>query len=510
MSLLSQKAFIKVNMAERLRRETRNLMGSPAQSQELEESTGEYSQEASFFPPLWQQRRNLAFRIIGEHQATSVIDFGCGEAALLSFLIWETTGDYPITRLAGVDLLAERLEIAEDACQPQEFELGANLRVNELSIEIYRGSVADADYRLQGYDALACLEVVEHLDPEVLEKFWSVVLGTLRPKLVVVSTPNAEFNVHFPQLNYGTAGAIFRNDDHRFEWTRQEFEDWCRPAAKEYGYTVSFTGVGMLADKDPSVGFCSQFAILKLQESQSPSISLTASECHSLVAKIQYPVYSEVHTEEEILAYLHDKIAYIRPRPPQPFVEDNYYELVHDDGSKDNSVTRDAVIPGELKSNDEQQQTEEVVEEEKEAELGVVMLDDLWLALDVRQRCKRRSRMIKILETSKLVQVNLKEDKVVFDEEDEFWKEFDRQNDASELGSQTSTDLDYNQDDFENYQDESYYESNEGQAYDEYANYGELNDGWDKTDWLKEPEDSPWNTPAVESTTPLTDSWDST
>ena len=64
------------------------------------------------------------------------------------------------------------------------------------------------------------------MDPPVLEKFWGVVLGALKPKLVIVSTPNAEFNIYFSQLNYGTPKAIFRNDDHRFEWTRREFQDW--------------------------------------------------------------------------------------------------------------------------------------------------------------------------------------------------------------------------------------------------------------------------------------------
>ena len=42
----------------------------------------------------------------------------------------------------------------------------------------------------------------------------------LRPKVVAMTTPNAEFNVLFP----GFSG--FRHADHRFEWTRKEFELW--------------------------------------------------------------------------------------------------------------------------------------------------------------------------------------------------------------------------------------------------------------------------------------------
>ncbi|KAF9343352.1 Small RNA 2'-O-methyltransferase [Mortierella sp. AD094] len=481
----------------------------------------ENSQEASFFPALWQQRRNLAFRVIGESQATSVIDYGCGEGALLSFLIWETTGDYPITRLAGVDIIHERLKMAEDACQPQDFELGTNLRVNDLSIELYRGSVAEADQRLLGYDALACLEVVEHLDPEVLEKFWSVVLGTLKPKLVIVSTPNAEFNIYFPQLKYGTPEAIFRNDDHRFEWTRQEFEDWCRPAAEEYRYTVSFTGVGTLAHTDPAVGFCSQFAIFRIQE-DSPLLntSLTASECHSPVAKIQYPTYSEIHSEEEILEYLLNKIAYIRPRLPEPVEEDDYYTWTRDNDSNSIKLTHTDILE-EKKPNEKPQEAdgteEEKVDEENRVELGIIDLDDLWLALDVRQRCKNRSRMIKILGMSTLVRLNLEEGKVRFDEEDEFWKEYDRQNKASELNSQSSTGLGYGSEfDQDEYYDQVGYDYDQEEVHCVDVNYGEQNGGWDMDNWSKsaeaddvEAEDSPWKTPAVEPTASTTDPWNS-
>ncbi|KAF9084374.1 Small RNA 2'-O-methyltransferase [Mortierella sp. GBA35] len=123
------------------------------------DSACDTSNEPRFFPPLWQQRRNIARRILEENNVTSVIDFGCGEGALLSLLIWETTGDYPITRLAGVELREERLQLAAEACQPQDFELESNLRVNPLTIDLFQGSADQPDARLIGFDALVCLEV---------------------------------------------------------------------------------------------------------------------------------------------------------------------------------------------------------------------------------------------------------------------------------------------------------------------------------------------------------------
>ena len=46
------------------------------------------------------------------------------------------------------------------------------------------------------------------------------VFGQLSPKVVIVTTPNVEFNVLFPGLKG------FRHYDHKFEWTRAEFQEW--------------------------------------------------------------------------------------------------------------------------------------------------------------------------------------------------------------------------------------------------------------------------------------------
>jgi len=48
---------------------------------------------------------------------------------------------------------------ASDQCQPQDYELGDYVRVHSLHIEFFQGSVSQADKRLLGFDALACMEV---------------------------------------------------------------------------------------------------------------------------------------------------------------------------------------------------------------------------------------------------------------------------------------------------------------------------------------------------------------
>ncbi|GJJ73882.1 small RNA 2'-O-methyltransferase [Entomortierella parvispora] len=362
----------------------------------------EASEEARFFPPLWQQRRNLARSILDKEHATSIIDFGCGEAALTSFLISETDGDYPVTRLAGVDMDADSLAQASHQCQPQDYELGENVRVHNLEVELFKGSVAQADKRLLGFDALACMEVVEHLDPEVLDEFWGVVLGTLKPKLVIVSTPNAEFNIYFPQLNYGTENAILRNDDHRFEWTRQEFQTWCQEAADKYGYSVEFTGVGRLLNQDPLVGCCTQVGVLRdMNPSRAPRMTAT-EEVYTLFTKIVFPTYDKVHTDEDTVAYILERIARTRPLPPPSQEEQD----------KENAErAREGLDPWVWPA----------------VELGRMPLEDLWLDKATRQRCKKLGNMVRILEKSPLVNVDVAQNLVTFDEENEFWAESDRQ-----------------------------------------------------------------------------------
>jgi len=74
-------------------------------------------------------------------------------------------------------------------------------------------------------------EVIEHLDPSDLELYWDIHLGVMQPNLFVVTTPNREFNVIFETLegserSYAREGVEYhlRHDDHRFEYTREEFE----------------------------------------------------------------------------------------------------------------------------------------------------------------------------------------------------------------------------------------------------------------------------------------------
>jgi hypothetical protein len=83
------------------------------------------------------------------------------------------------------------------------------------------------------------------------------VFGHAHPGTVVVTTPNAEYNVHYE----GLTG--MRHTDHRFEWTRAEFQNWAIRTADAYGYQVTFREVG---DADEKTGSPTQLAVFTMNE----------------------------------------------------------------------------------------------------------------------------------------------------------------------------------------------------------------------------------------------------
>ena len=113
-----------------------------------------------------------------------------------------------------------------------------------------------SDKRFEGFDAASVVEVIEHLDPPRLSAFGRVLFEFAKPKAVVLTTPNKEFNVKWETLGAGK----FRHPDHRFEWTRQEFQDWANDIAARFGYAVRFLGVG---PEDAAVGSPTQMAIFE-------------------------------------------------------------------------------------------------------------------------------------------------------------------------------------------------------------------------------------------------------
>jgi 3' terminal RNA ribose 2'-O-methyltransferase Hen1 len=177
--------------------------------------------------------------------ATSVVDLGCGEGKLLSLLL----DDRAFERIVGMDVSYRALDIANDRLKLDRLPPKQRER-----IELLHGSLLYRDTRLAGFDAASVVEVVEHLDPPRLAAFERVAFEFARPKTVVVTTPNCEYNVKWPSLPAGR----FRHRDHRFEWTRHQFREWATGVADRFGYAVRFAPVG---SEDADVGSPTQMGI---------------------------------------------------------------------------------------------------------------------------------------------------------------------------------------------------------------------------------------------------------
>jgi 3' terminal RNA ribose 2'-O-methyltransferase Hen1 len=197
---------------------------------------------------LNRQRLGAVMSALKAGGARRVLDLGCGEGRLLKMLL----EDRSFTEIVGVDVSYRVLEKARDRLKldrlpPRQAE----------RIKLAQGSLTYRDNRLSGYDAAAVVEVIEHLDPPRLAAFERVLFEFAKPGTVIVTTPNAEYNVKWESLPAGK----FRHRDHRFEWTRAEFLTWAVAVAERFGYSVRFLPIG---PEDPVVGSPTQMAIFRL------------------------------------------------------------------------------------------------------------------------------------------------------------------------------------------------------------------------------------------------------
>ena len=196
---------------------------------------------------LNEQRHGTVLAALRASGARSVLDLGCGEGKLLRDLL----ADRQFERIVGLDVSIRSLEIAH-----QRLRLERIPDRQAERIKLIHGSLIYRDQRLANFDAAAVVEVIEHLDPPRLSALERVLFEFARPQTVVVTTPNSEYNVMWETLPAGQ----FRHSDHRFEWTRQEFQDWSNRVAEQHGYSVRFVPIGPV---DATVGSPTQMGVFE-------------------------------------------------------------------------------------------------------------------------------------------------------------------------------------------------------------------------------------------------------
>jgi len=176
----------------------------------------------------------------------SIVDFGAGEGKLS-------------VRLGFIPGVKEIL-----AVEPTEKEqLRALKRFSEASrkddftepIPIW-GSLFYYDEQLRHKDVMILSEVIEHIDEGRLPRVMDTILGRYKPKVLIVTTPNVEYNTVY-QMDEAV-----RHKDHRFEWTRAQFFEWTHSLARNYTYEVQLDGIG---EEVEGYGHPSQIAIFTRQ-----------------------------------------------------------------------------------------------------------------------------------------------------------------------------------------------------------------------------------------------------
>ena len=176
--------------------------------------------------------------------AASVIDLGCGDGKLLRLLLKEKQ----FTRIAGVDVSYSELAKCKDRLHWEEMPEKQRERLS-----LFQSSLTYRDKRFSGFDAAAVVEVIEHLELNRLPALEKSLFMYAKPQTIVLTTPNREYNVRYENLSAGKV----RHSDHRFEWTREEFETWAARVAHENHYTVAFFPVG----EEETIGAPSQMAV---------------------------------------------------------------------------------------------------------------------------------------------------------------------------------------------------------------------------------------------------------
>ncbi|XP_040215774.1 small RNA 2'-O-methyltransferase isoform X2 [Rana temporaria] len=195
-----------------------------------------------FSPPLSQQRYEFVISFVNNYKSKKVADLGCSECSLLHRLkFWDC-----IEFLVGVDIDEETLR----------------------------------------------RKMIEHLEVDDLDKLVDVLFGFMAPKAAVITTPNADFNILLPKTQK------FRHPDHKFEWSREEFQSWALKVVKRYNYTVEFSGVGKPPPEHEDVGFCSQIAVFFKNYTESEESINIKKQYKSIYKTVLHVVYPSLQEEK--------------------------------------------------------------------------------------------------------------------------------------------------------------------------------------------------------------------
>ncbi|XP_053674510.1 uncharacterized protein LOC128724813 [Anopheles nili] len=240
-----------------------------------------------FDPPVYEQRYCAVLRLLEldfwKESFKKIVEFGCAEMKFFRLLRSLPAAE----TILEVDIDDDILQKCRHLVRPLLADYLAP-STKSLSVEVWRGNIAEPHECLLDTDVVIGIEIIEHLHQPVLEKVPENVFGYIKPKVAMFSTPNVEYNVLFD----GLLENGFRHDDHKFEWTRAQFEEWASSICKRYpNYSVKFFGIGPPPPGRESIGFVSQLAVFVHQDflHSLPEPAVTEAEAGQETSQSEQP-----------------------------------------------------------------------------------------------------------------------------------------------------------------------------------------------------------------------------
>jgi hypothetical protein len=311
-----------------------------------------------------------------------IVEFGCSE---MKFFIHMKNGltDRDVT-ISLVDIDESTLNSNMSAVVPVLFE-HIRQRQHSLRVDVWKGDVSKPNPNFTDVDCVVLLELIEHVYPDVLDEIPFNIFGNIAPKIVIISTPNCEFNKLFEFKD----GQVFRHDDHKFEWDREQFRDWCENICERFpNYVLQIEGIGTPPQRNQleTIGCCSQLALFMNKEfinsldkivedeskgttqkySDSNDPNLIPCEDYVIMKSLNYPVFIDSRDRKQ---RIEDEIFYhvSRARYIDDYYNSETYRI---------EVPMDYVVNCCWEASDDKQEIINVIKEKYASENDLIILDE--------------------------------------------------------------------------------------------------------------------------------------
>ncbi len=162
-----------------------------------------------------------------------IVDFGAGEGKLSE-------------RLASIPGVEQVWAIEPSAyAGVRALDRFAAMEEKGMTVvpKLATGSLFYRDERWSRHDVMILCEVIEHINEARLPMVMRTLLDDYQPHSLILTTPNQEYNAIY-ELDHQR----MRHADHRFEWTRAEFAQFCQVWSEYGGYSVTIEGIGEWSD----------------------------------------------------------------------------------------------------------------------------------------------------------------------------------------------------------------------------------------------------------------------